>query len=139
MKIAIPVNDAQEFSPHYGAATALACFTAATDGSGSLANESLLHPVGRTPCSWPDWLHAEKITTLLVGGMGPGARARCAELGIDVIPGVLPAPPRELALAHLGGRLQTGENACRHGDHEHVHHHHEGADHAHHGHCDCAH
>ena len=141
MKIAIPLTDSREFSAHYGASSALACFEVDAP-TRTLRAESQLLPLG-SPCSWPDWLHAEGINVMLVGGMGAGARERCTALGIEVITGVPAGKPAELAARYLAGTLQPGANACGHGEHGHAHaHEHTHSpehDHAHASHCHCSH
>jgi predicted Fe-Mo cluster-binding NifX family protein len=138
MKIAIPINEAYEFSAHYGAAYGVACFEA-DDSTRALRIESLLIPTEGSPCSWPDWFKKEGVTVMLVGGMGGGARARCEELGMEVIVGVPDSAPAGLAAAYLAGTLQPGESACRHGDHDNGHGHARGHDHDHGSRCNCAH
>ena len=133
MKIAIPITDTHEFSAHYGASSGLACFEA-DDDTRTLLIASVLTPIDGTPCSWPDRLHAEGVTVMLVGGMGSGARTRCEALGIEVIDGMPELSPAMLAVSFLDGTLQPGESACQHGEHDH-----HGHDHAHAGHCNCAH
>ena len=145
MKIALPQDDQNRFSAHYGAATRIGCFQIDPATRAARAQETLL-PLTPSPCAWPDWLRAEGVTTLLVGGMGPGARERCTALGIEVVPGV-PASDAAPALvaAYLDGTLTLSEHACRHGDAAHDHDH--GNEHAHphapalsgHGHCHCSH
>lgn len=132
MKIAVPITDAAEFSSHYGASSALACFDV-NDATRVLRIASVLKPAHRTPCTWPERLRAEGVDVMLVGGMGGGARARCESLGIRVIAGVPSLPPAELVNAFVSGTLHSGENACRHGGDDHHH------DHAHDGPCHCGH
>ncbi|MFA6959654.1 MAG: NifB/NifX family molybdenum-iron cluster-binding protein [Opitutaceae bacterium] len=135
MKIAIPLNDAREFSAHYGASSALACFEVNT-ATRTIQVHSELLPIG-SPCSWPDWLKTEGITVMLVGGMGGGAQKRCATLGIEVVAGVPAGDPIELAGRYLAGTLQPGKSSCSHtgDDHQHSHDH----QHADSGHCHCSH
>lgn len=131
MKIAIPLDDARRFSSHYGASSAFAhCkIDPATGRPGPLG---LLLPVGSSPCSWPAWLHAEGVDVLLVGGMGAGARAACAEHGIAVVPGVAPAAPEQIAADYAAGRIRPGANTCAEDeDHRHSPHHHHGRAHEH--------
>jgi acyl-coenzyme A thioesterase PaaI-like protein len=94
MKIAIPITASEEFSPHYGAATALACFEA-DDTTRVLQVTSMLKPADGTPCSWPDRLQVEGITVMLVGGMGR-ARGRVASFWVSKSSWAClrPAPPR---------------------------------------------
>jgi predicted Fe-Mo cluster-binding NifX family protein len=129
MKIAIPLDEAGAFSPHYGASSAFACckIDPATRRVGPLG---LLLPTGGSPCSWPAWLRAEGVDTLLIGGMGAGARAACAKLGLEVVPGGGPGPIPQIAADYAAGRLQPGENACAEDcghlpgdDHDHAHEH----------------
>ncbi|MFH1498439.1 MAG: NifB/NifX family molybdenum-iron cluster-binding protein [Verrucomicrobiota bacterium] len=134
MKIAIPITDTHALSAHYGASSGLACYEV-DDAERVLLVASVLKPVDGTPCSWPDRLHAEGVTVMLVGGMGTGARTRCQALGIEVIDGMPELPPARLVASYLDGTLQRGESACQPGEHDHPH----GHDHAHDGHCHCEH
>jgi predicted Fe-Mo cluster-binding NifX family protein len=129
MKIAIPLDDTRRFSSHYGASSAFACSTI-DRATGRIGPLELLLPTGGSPCAWPAWLHAEGVDVLLVGGMGSGARAACAEHGITVVPGVSPAEPGQLAADYAAGRIQPGANTCA-DDEGHDHHHHHGHAHEH--------
>ncbi len=133
MKIAIPITATKHFCPHYGTASALAYFETHA-ASTVVRSHGLLLPIGDTPCSWPDWLRDEGVNILLVGGMGDGARKRCAALGITVIAGVPDLPPAALASAFLAGTLCPGENTCAHESHAHG-----DGDHSHGDSCHCSH
>ncbi len=140
MKIAIPLDNENAFSAHYGAATRVGCFLIDPATRAPRGHE-LLYPVTGSPCSWPEWLHLEGVTTLLVGSIGAGARERCAALGIEVVAGV-PAPPTSveaLVTRYLAGNLPLGESNCAHGEHANGHDHAHPNEHAHHGHCQCSH
>lgn len=129
MKIAIPLDDSHHFAPHYGASSAFACCEI-DPATGHAGRVGMLLPMRGTPCSWPAWLHDEGVRVLLVGGMGAGARAACAEHDIEVVAGVLPAPPERIIADYAAGRLLPGPNACA-GDHcdDHEHGHGHGCHH----------
>ena len=135
MKIAIPLTDSDEFSPHYGASAKFEVFEV-DPPQRVVRRRMIVVPAETEPCSWPPLLHAAGVDLVLAGGMGHGAQARMAEHGITVLAGVPAAAPDALVTAWLAGRLTPGENACDgsvHGDH-----HHDGHDH-HGGNCHCAH
>jgi predicted Fe-Mo cluster-binding NifX family protein len=63
------------------------------------------------------------VNTLLVGGMGSGALAACAALGLDIVYGLTPAPVPQIAADFAAGRIQSRENACADGHGPHLHDH----------------
>ena len=133
MKIAIPLTDSGEFSPHYGAAVKFQVFDV-DPGRRAVRRRMTVAPSQSEPCAWAPLLRSAGVELILAGGMGSGARHRMAEQGVDVIAGVPPAAPDELVAAWLDGRLARGDNACDcHGD---GHHHHEHQPDA--GDCHCA-
>jgi predicted Fe-Mo cluster-binding NifX family protein len=140
MKIAIPLDNENVFSAHYGAATRIGCFLI-DSATRKVRKIETLYPVASSPCAWPDWLHQEEVTVLLAGGIGAGARERCAALGIEVLSGV-PSPVASLealVASYLAGSLTFGESPCQHGDQDGHHSHDPAHEHAHHGHCQCSH
>lgn len=135
MKIGIPLTEDGTFSTHYGASAQLAIYDLDPLRQ-AVRGKTLLQPQTPEPCGWAEEVAAAGIELLLVGGMGGGAVARMASLGVQVLAGMPPAAPDQLAEACARGLLQGGANACE-GGHDH------GADQAH-GHhhdggCHCAH
>jgi predicted Fe-Mo cluster-binding NifX family protein len=133
MKLALPLNASDEFSPHYGAAAKFAVFDVDPTYR-EVRRRLVVVPQASEPCQWPRYLRAAGVDLVLAGGMGQGARAHMAEHGVRVLTGVQAGAPDALIAAWLEGRLATGENACDgSGDH-----HHTGA-HQPHGGCGCSH
>jgi predicted Fe-Mo cluster-binding NifX family protein len=126
MKIAIPLTENNEFSPHFGGSAKAGLFE--VDRARRLiVRTTTVVPPEPKPCGWVDWLGAQGVKLFLAGGMGRGAQQRMAGAGIEVIVGVPAAKPATLVQAWLDGQLVPGANACE-GDHhhhgEHGHHHH---------------
>jgi ATP-binding protein involved in chromosome partitioning len=135
MKIAIPLTDAHEFSPHYGASAKFAVFDV-DPPQRAIRRRMIVAPPGSEPCAWPPLLRAAGVDLVLAGGMGSGARHRMGEHGVEVITGVAPAAPEALVTAWLEDRLVWGDNTCDgsgHGGHHHAAHPHED------GPCHCGH
>jgi len=135
MKIAVPLTAADEFSPHYGAAAKFAVYDV-DPGRRVVIGRTVVVPQEPEPCAWPPLLRTAGVEVVLAGGMGRGAQARMAELGLSVLAGILPAAPDTLVAAWLAGRLSVEANRCDGSGHGGRHH--PGA-HAHDdGHCHCA-
>lgn len=134
MNIALPLADDGTFSLHYGGSAKVGLYEV------DLAAKKILRatcatPPAPEPCEWAPWLETQKVRVILVGGMGRGAQVCMAEHGIDVVPGLPAAEPRDLVQAWLDDRLIAGPNACNGGHSEHGHH-----AHGEHGHpCHCSH
>jgi len=111
MKLALPLTAADAFSPHYGAAAKFTVF-AVDPATRRIERELVVVPQDSEPCQWPRLLRAAGVDLVLAGRMGRGARAHMAEHGVDVLAGVPEAPPAELVMAWLEGRLVTGPNVC---------------------------
>lgn len=62
----------------------------------------------------PRWLASEKVSDLLVGGIGPKAVEILYAHGITVFVGVEPADAESLALDFINGNLNLGQNSCNH-------------------------
>jgi predicted Fe-Mo cluster-binding NifX family protein len=133
VKIAIPLTDTDEFSPHYGGSSKFAVVEV-NPRHRAVRRRMIVVPPESEPCSWPPLLRAAGVDLILAGGMGRGAQVRMAEHGIKVLAGVPPAAPDELIAAWLDERLVVGENAC-----EGNHHHHGEDDHHHADDCNCSH
>lgn len=122
MKIALPVISDDSFSAHYGGSSHLLCF--ATDPVAKrILERCSLRPPSAEPCAWPEWIRAQGVDVILAGGMGPGPRQRCADLGITVVAGLPDDAPEDLVNDFLHGRLSAGENPCAGGSHDHGHDH----------------
>lgn len=139
MNIAIPLASDGSFSLHYGGSAKVGLYQI-DPAKRTILSATEIIPPDAEPCGWAAWLGSQKVNVILVGGMGRGAQLRMAELGIEVVPGLPSAEPRDLVQAWLEGRITAGANACEggHGDH-HDHHDHEAGHHHGHGHCNCSH
>lgn len=135
MKIALPLTETGEFSPHFGAAARAGIFEIDL-ARRAIVRSTVAAPDAAEPCAWPDWLHEQGVQLFFACGMGEGARARMARCGIEVVVGVTPAEPSRLVQRYLDGGLVLGPNGCE--GHGHGH----GSDAAHphdHDGCGCAH
>ncbi len=134
-KLALPLTDHDEFSPHYGAAAKFAVVEV-DPVRRVVLRRMVVVPEASGPCHWPTLLRAAGVDLVLAGGMGRGARQHMAEHGLEVLVGLPIATPEALVAAWLEGRLVAGPNACG-GNGQHPHselgHTHE------HGGCNCAH
>ena len=119
-KIAIPLTDTNEFSPHYGASARFEVFEV-EPAQRAVLRRTIVAPAEAEPCAWAPLLRAAGVELVLAGGMGAGARHHMAEQGIEVVAGVPAAPPDELVTAWLENRLVRGDNACD-GQGHHPHH-----------------
>lgn len=120
MKIAIPLTDSDEFSPHYGASARFAVFDV-DPPQRAIRRRMIVAPPDSEPCAWPPLLRAAGVSLVLAGGMGSGARHRMAEQGVDVVAGVAPAAPEALVAAWLEDRLIRSDQACDARGHGHPH------------------
>jgi predicted Fe-Mo cluster-binding NifX family protein len=133
MKLALPLTDTDEFSPHYGASAKFAVMEV-DPARRTVQRRLLVVPQASEPCQWPRYLRAAGVDLVLAGGMGRGARQHMAEHGLQVLVGVKPAAVEEIVTAWLEGRLVAGENACDGSGPHHA----SGGTHAHGG-CGCSH
>ena len=133
MKIALPLTENNEFSPHFGGSAKAGLFE--VDRTRRLiVRTTAVVPPEPEPCGWADWLGAQGVKLFLAGGMGRGAQQRMAGAGIEVIVGVPAAKPATLVQAWLDGQLVPGANACEGDNHHHGEHGHHHA-----GDCGCSH
>ncbi|MGA2445419.1 MAG: NifB/NifX family molybdenum-iron cluster-binding protein [Opitutaceae bacterium] len=84
MKIAIPLTDTDEFSPHYGGSSKFAVVEV-DPRHRTVRRRMIVVPPGSEPCSWPFLLRAAGVSLVLASGMGCGAQMRVAEHGIKVL------------------------------------------------------
>jgi predicted Fe-Mo cluster-binding NifX family protein len=88
MKIALPLTENNEFSPHFGGSAKAGLFE--VDRARRLiVRTTAVVPPEPEPCGWADWLGAQGVKVFLAGGMGRGA-------GIEVIVGVPAVKPATL-------------------------------------------
>ncbi|NYT05845.1 MAG: dinitrogenase iron-molybdenum cofactor biosynthesis protein [Methanomicrobiales archaeon] len=108
MKIAV-ATDGGAVCPHFGHAPAFTIYTA----EGADAEKRILPNPGHEPGRLPALLHAEGVTCVIAGGMGPKAVALFCDAGIDVVMGVSGSAD-DAVLAYLNGTLEQGESMCHH-------------------------
>lgn len=140
MKIAVPLDQNKDFSPHWGGSSCLAVYEA-NEAARTVDRKYTVMPADAEPCAWPPRLASEGVSLVLAGGMGRGAIQAMKKNGVRVLLGVPAGDPDALVAAYLSGDLRAGENACEGGEHGHGQHQHaHGHAHGHgHGHCGCSH
>ena len=89
---------------------------------GRITGSEKLVPPPHEPGVIPNWLASQKVNLVLAGGMGVKAQAIFEQKGINVICGVPADSPETIVLKYLAGNLQTGVNACSHGEEDDEHH-----------------
>jgi len=62
----------------------------------------------------PKWLHKNKVSVIIAGGMGQRAQQLFAQNNIKVVVGASDQVPEDLVSAFLENRLETGDNICDH-------------------------
>ena len=112
MKIAIPVA-AGKLSAHFGHCEEFAIFEVDPQGK-TIVNKETHQPPAHEPGVLPRWLHEMGADVIIAGGMGQRAQQLFAQNGITVVVGAPAEDPEQLALAHLDGTLQQGQNLCDH-------------------------
>ena len=112
MKIAIPLAGGQ-LTAHFGHCEEFSILEV-DEGSKEILNQSRLTPPPHEPGLLPRWLHEQGADVIIAGGMGQRAQQLFAQNAIRVIVGATAGDPEQIALAFLGGTLETGVNACDH-------------------------
>jgi ATP-binding protein involved in chromosome partitioning len=112
MKIAIPV-EAGRVSMHFGHCTEFVVYEVDKDNKTILGKASHTPPP-HEPGVLPGWLHELGVNVIIAGGMGQRAQQLFAQNGIEVVVGSPSADPEQVAIAHLNGTLQPGDNVCDH-------------------------
>lgn len=112
MRYAIPIVDGR-LCAHFGHCHSFALVDADLDEKKIVGTDEVLAPPHQ-PGLLPPWLAERGANVIIAGGMGGRAKDLFAAQGIDVIVGAPSEKPEELVLAHLRGRLETGENTCDH-------------------------
>ncbi|MHC1630631.1 MAG: NifB/NifX family molybdenum-iron cluster-binding protein [Methanoculleaceae archaeon] len=110
MKIAIPLDDGDRVSPHFGHAPVFAIIS--IDGSGKIEHENIPNP-GHEPGRLPALMRSLGVTHVITGGMGPRAIGLFNEAGIEVVTGVSGSVDSVIE-AFLNGTLEGGESMCHH-------------------------
>jgi ATP-binding protein involved in chromosome partitioning len=112
MRYALPMSDGK-VSSHFGHCEQFALIDV-DEAARKIVNKELVIPPAHEPGVLPSWLAEEGVNIVIAGGMGPMAQNLFRENRIEVIVGALGDDPEGVVLAHLGGTLATGDNACSH-------------------------
>ena len=118
MIIAVPLDDSGAFSPHFGGSVRVGIYEVDPERR-ILLRSVVAEPPEGGPCSWAGWLRAGGVALLIANGMGPGARERMAQAGIEVILGAPVRDPAALVREWLDGGLVLGAGVCEGGHHGH--------------------
>lgn len=119
MIIAIPYQNGQVFQ-HFGHTEQFKLYQVE---DGQITNKMLIPTGGSGHSALAGLLNRLKVEVLICGGIGGGAQAALAEVGIRVYGGVQ-GDADAAALALAAGQLVYDPNArCDHHDHEHGHEH----------------
>ena len=112
MKIAVPLSNGL-LSMHFGHCEQFAIVTV-DQAAKTIASTDLLTPPAHEPGVLPRWLAEKNVNAVIAGGMGQRAQSLFAEQGIQVVVGASAPTPEALALAWVGGTLESGANVCDH-------------------------
>ena len=112
MRIAIPVY-AGKLSPHFGHSEAFALVDV---DNGGITGTNFVPSPPHQPGLLPRWLQEHGTDVIIAGGMGMRARQLFAEKNIEVVIGAPNMEPEAIVADYLGGKLQTVENPCDHGE-----------------------
>lgn len=119
MMIAIPYQNGQVFQ-HFGHTEQFKLYQVE---DGQITNKMLIPTGGSGHSALAGLLSRLKVDALICGGIGGGAQAALAEVGIRVYGGVQ-GDADAAALALAAGQLVYDPNArCDHHDHDHEHEH----------------
>ena len=112
MRVAIPVVEGR-LSPHFGHCEEFALIDVDPEKK-EIINTQMVPAPAHQPGLLPRWLHEQRATIVIAGGMGGRAQGLFEQNGIRVIIGAPSDEPETIAKAFLNNVLQTGENICDH-------------------------
>jgi ATP-binding protein involved in chromosome partitioning len=112
MRVAIPLAQGK-LSLHFGHCDQFAIFDIDDDTKKIIDREDSTPPA-HAPGVLPKWLHQNKVSVIIAGGMGQRAQQLFAQNDIKVIIGASDGSPEELVSAYLEDKLETGDNICDH-------------------------
>ena len=107
---AIPTIDGK-LSAHFGHAEKFAVVE--TEGQEIIGVEFVTPPVHQ-PGTYPRFLAAKGVSTIIAGGMGVKAQDIFAQHKIEVFIGVGSDKPETLVGQYLSNQLESGDNSCDH-------------------------
>ncbi len=109
-KVALPVVNGK-LSEHFGHARLFQFFEIEDN---LIINSQAKEPPPHEEGALPRWLAAEKVTDILVGGIGPKAVEILYANGINVYVNVEVDTADNIALDFINGNLKFGQNYCHH-------------------------
>jgi len=109
-KIALPVRG-NLLCEHFGHAQHFKVYD--LENQMILKEETIKAPIHK-PGLLPKWLAANKVTDVIVGGIGHNAIEIFHQNKINVFVGVAVKDPKELVNDYLDGSLETDGNLCDH-------------------------
>lgn len=111
-KIALPVSGTK-INPHFGHCNSFIFFK--VKNHKVVAEEWAKAPMPiHKPGLVPGWLAENKVTDVIVGGIGQSAIQILSQYKINVFVGVPIKNPEELVRDYLEGILETNGNLCDH-------------------------
>ena len=110
MKIAVPTRGGA-LSSHFGQCEQ---FTVFHVDDGQIRKTEVLKPPEHEPGSYPRFLGAQGVDTVIAGGMGGRAQGLFSEKGITVVSGAQGSDPAAIVESYIKRALKTGENPCDH-------------------------
>lgn len=115
MKVAVTYQDDQVFQ-HFGASRFFKIYEVE---NGEINGSRVVPTNGAGHGALVAFLRDQKVSTLLCGGIGTGAKEYLAEAGIEVYPGVTGDPDGNVR-AYLAGKLTFNSGVtCSHYEEEH--------------------
>lgn len=111
MKIAIPCAEGL-LCMHFGHCQTFEFIS--VDENNTITKSESLTPPPHEPGVYPKWVRENGADVVIAGGMGMRAQQLFEAEGVKVITGASAVDPKEIAVAFLENRLQTGSNACDH-------------------------
>jgi predicted Fe-Mo cluster-binding NifX family protein len=116
-KIAIPV-DGDKLHGHFGAARNFKFYFVEND---KVVDTESLTPPPHTPGSIPKWIVDNKVTDVILGGVGQKAVAILEQFNIKVAKGAPVKKADTLVKEYIAGTLDTTGEDCHEHGHQHKH------------------
>ena len=112
MKIAIPMAGGR-LCMHFGHCEQFALVDV-DEVDGKPTDTAYVTPPPHEPGLLPRWLHEQRATVIIAGGMGQRAQQLFAQNEVKVVVGAPADTAENLVAAYLSGALVSGQNACDH-------------------------
>jgi uncharacterized protein len=113
MKYAMPVSGNRLMS-HFGQANEFMLLD--VDQDGRVVKKETITVTPHSCGTLPGELAKRGVSVVLAGGMGMGPRMAFQQSNIEVVLGVTEPDPETAVVAYVNHTLETGVNACEHGD-----------------------